>query len=195
MRATELSKIRNIFFTPEDVSRKLGISYESARVSCSRYVQRDILLRIKRNFYALRQNWENLSEEKMFVIANVLQVLSYISLTTALSFYGFTTQIQRAFYESVSLKRTKEVTVEKTTFTFTKLDKKLYGGFVRKNGYFIATPEKAILDALYLSSLSRYNLDFAAVDFNKANKKKIKDMLKIYPEKVKDTWRKHVGSI
>ena len=47
-----------------------------------------------------------------FQIANLGQVPSYISLTTALDYHGLTTQLQRDYFESIALKRTKEIKVE-----------------------------------------------------------------------------------
>lgn len=195
MRFTELTKIKKLYFTPDDVAEKLGISRNSAHVTCSRYVDSGVLLRLKRNFYAIQERWNHLSGENAFLVANILEVPSYISLTTALSFYEITTQVQRDFYESISIKRTKEIVAGDRTFTFTKVKKELYGGFERKNGYFIATEEKALLDALYLMSLKRYRLDLDAVDFSKVNKKKIEEKIKAYPPKVREIWRKHVGSV
>lgn len=195
MRYSELNKIKKLYFTPKDVAWALEISYNSARVTCSRYTTRGVLVRLKRNFYTLPQTWENLSEEEMYAIANLLQIPSYVSLTTALSFYNISTQIQRDFYESISLKRTKEVTIAKKTFIFTKIDKRLYDKFIKKDGYFIATPEKALLDAFYLTSLKRYNLDFDAIDIKKVDKERVRKLIKMYPKKVNKLWGQHVGSI
>lgn len=195
MRYRDITSIRKLYFTPRDVAQALNISYASAQVSCSRYVKSNILLRLKRNFYALRERWNTLSYPEAFLIANILEVPSYISLTSALSFYEVTTQIQRDFFESISLKRTKDINLGDKTFVFKKIGRNLYGGFKRINGYFMATPEKALLDAAYLTSIKRYNIDIDALDIGKINKKKIKKYISIYPDITLKFWRKYVGSL
>jgi predicted transcriptional regulator of viral defense system len=195
MRSNDLNKIKKLYFTSKDVAETLGISNNSAEVTCSRYVKSGILLRLKKNFYMLRQRWEKISEEETYIAANLLQVPSYVSLTTALAFYNITTQVQRDFYESISIKRTKEIILDDKTFMFTKIDKHLYNNFIRQDGYFIATPEKALLDAVYLTSLKRYNLDFEALDLTKTSRVKIKELIKNYPVRVTAMWREHVGSV
>jgi len=195
MRFNQLLKIKKLYFTPEDVKKVLNISCKSACVTCSRYVKSGLLIRLKRNYYTLPGKLDKLSEEDSYRIANVLQVPSYISLTTALAFYNITTQVQRGFYESVALKRTRTFSIEDKTFIFVKISRSLYKGFIRRNGYFVATPEKAILDALYLTSLNRYSLDADAIDFGRFDPKRVKDRLKLYPDRVSRLWRKNVGSV
>ena len=195
MRAHELTKIKKTCFTPKDISNVLGVSARSAEVTASRYSKKGLLIRIKRNIYALPYNWESLDEDVIFTVANIIEVPSYISLTTALAHYDITTQVQRGVYESISLKRTKESIIKARTFLFSKIDRRLYGGFVKKDSYFIATPEKAICDAFYLMSLSRYTLDTAALDIDKIDKKKVRALLEPFPEKTKKLWRAYVGSL
>ena len=128
----------------------LNIKVESARVLCSRYVKKGIFIRPKKGFYILASKWEHLTMENFYKISNFLQVPSYISFMTALSKYEVTTQVQRNFFESASLKRTKHIEVKDVTFHFYKLNKKYYFDFVKKDHVFIASKEKALLDSLYL---------------------------------------------
>ena len=195
MRYSDIRGIKKLYFTPRDVARTLNISYASAQVTCSRYVKNGILLRLKRNFYALPEKWDNLSYTGAFLVANILEIPSYISLTSALSFYEITTQIQRDFFESVSLKRTKDINIGEKTFVFRKIGRALYGGFKKIDGYFIATPEKALLDAAYLTSIKRYDLDVNALNLGKIDKKKIKKDISMYPEMTLKFWRKYVGPL
>jgi len=125
--------------------------------------------------------------EDTFILANVLQVPSYISLSTALVYYGYTTQIQQDFLESVATKRSTEIHVREITFHFTKIKKVYYSEFVRKGEFFIATPEKALVDAVYLSSMKRYHLDVGSLDIEKFNRKEIRKIVSRYPERVQRT--------
>ncbi|MDD5439031.1 MAG: type IV toxin-antitoxin system AbiEi family antitoxin domain-containing protein [Candidatus Omnitrophica bacterium] len=186
-----LLKITRDHFTAHDVARAFGISPASAQVACSRYIEQGVLIRPKRGLYVLRHRWETLPEESVCEIANILETPSYISLTTALTLYNVTTQVQRNFYESISIKRTKDITIEGRVFQFRKIRKDLYGGFVKKERYFIATPEKALVDALYLTTLGRYRLDVAALDVAKFDAQKLNAWFKEYPLRVKRLWEQH----
>ncbi len=188
LRLQALAKLP--YFSGEDVAESLGIKLESARVFCSRYVKKKILLKLKNNYYSSGQRWESNNRDDFLKIANILQVPSYISLQTALVYYEITTQIQRNFFESVCLKRTKKLEIKDTVFNYYKLNKEYYFDFIKKNGVFIASKEKAFLDAVYLYSFGKYKLDFNSLDLNKLDKTKIKKLIEIYPEKTEKIVRK-----
>lgn len=183
MRHFQLRDIEKLYFGYEDIARTLGISQNSAKVTAHRYVKQGMLVRIKRNIYLLKERWTNLDREQQFIIANILQVPSYISLTTALDYYEITTQMQRDFIESVAVKRTTRKEIEQTVFNYTKISNDVYRGFLKKQGVFIAEPEKAFLDAAYLMTLGRYNLDMPSIDFSKFDMEKIEHMAKSFPLK------------
>ncbi|MFH0948049.1 MAG: hypothetical protein V1833_03525 [Elusimicrobiota bacterium] len=183
MNQQKLESLNRLYFTCKDVASVFDISYGSARVSCSRYVKNGYFVRLKRNFYVLAEKWKTLTEKDFYFVANMFQVPSYISLSSALSYYDVTTQIQQNFIESVAIKRTIKKEIGKQIFNYTKISPKLYFGFMKINNFFISTKEKALLDAVYLSSLNRYNLDISAIDLNKLDKRIIKKWLKKYPAK------------
>src|SRR4030042_477355 len=91
----DLLKIEKPVFSKEEVALALCISSDSARVLCSRYAKRGLLTRLKRDLYARTETLRNMGQSDLFRIANFLQVPSYISLSTALSFYAVSSQIQR----------------------------------------------------------------------------------------------------
>ena len=112
MKLSELKNIKKLYFGYEELARAFGISVASARVTASRYVSKGLLVRIKRNVYVLREVWKTATKEDRFVMANLGQVPSYLSLMTALDYYGITTQMQRDFFESVAIQRTKTLQVD-----------------------------------------------------------------------------------
>lgn len=185
MNYTKLANIKKAYFGYEEISRALGISQASARVSAARFVKYGFLVRIKRNIYMLQERWRALGEEERFAAANLIEVPSYISLLTALSYYQVTTLIQRDFIESISVKRTKAPVVEGVTFNYTRMDKALYFGFVRSGGFFIATPEKALIDAVYLLSLKRYSFDMTSIDGGKLKRNEIEKFAGKFPDKTR----------
>lgn len=178
-----LKEIKRNYFGYREVAKVLGITLPSAKVACARAIKNGILLRLKRDIYILKDKWDILDTEEKFALANLIQTPSYISLMTAMGYFEITTQVQRDFIESIVLYRSKEVKIEESVFRYTKINKGLYFGFMKNNGFFIATPEKAFLDAIYLMSLKRYRFDLTSIGFNKLNTGKIKTMIKQYPQK------------
>ena len=191
MKTTELSKLNRLFFGYEDLARVLNISQASARVSASRYVRQGLLLRVKRNLYVLKARLIAAGREELFLLANLGQSPSYISLATALAYYEITTQVQRDFIESIAVKRTREIGLSGTVCRYTRISSSLYFGFEKQKGFFIATPEKAFLDAMYLASFGRYALDLASIDAGKLDRNKLKQMGKNFPIKTRQFLKKY----
>ena len=181
MKMLDLNKISKLYFGYEDISRILGISLASARVTASRYSAQGILIRLKRNMYVLREKWIRLERVEQFQIANLIQAPSYVSLMSALDYYQITTQMQQDFVESLTVKRTKEKEIEKVIFNFSKIKKSLYFGFTKENEFFIASPEKAFLDAVYLMTQGRYNFDMDSIDIDRLDKTLLKKNVAIFP--------------
>lgn len=191
MKLNELRNIQKLYFSYEELAGALNISPASARVAASRYVRQGLLIRVKRNLYILRETWEKAGREETFLIANMGQVPSYISLLTALDYYELTTQVQRNFFESIAVTRTKEIRIDQTIFTYTRINEELYFGFGRENGFFIASPEKALLDAFYLMSYGRYFLDLSAVNADRLDFDQIAAMSTQFPSKTRRLLKKH----
>jgi hypothetical protein len=141
--------------------------------------------------YVLREVWNAAAREQKFLLANMGQTPSYISLMTALDYYEITTQVQRDFVESIAVKRTKELPVNGHIFRYSKIAINLYFGFKKEKGFFIATPEKALLDALYLMSYGRYALDTSALDVAKLDRDEIKRLSMEFPLRTQNRLNKH----
>jgi len=191
MRNKDLAAIEPLYFGYEDVARAFGIGLQSARVTASRYVGMGLLVRLKRNTYVLRSKWDRLDPGERFRLANLGQTPSYISLMTALDYYGLTTQVQRGVVESAAIKRTREITLNDWVFRYTRLSNRLYFGFKKAGNFFIAQPEKALLDACYLASLGRYSLDRHALELDRLDRKAVRRMSQKFPlrtRKLLATW-------
>lgn len=191
MKYIELQSLRGkLYFSSQDVAALLGIKTSSAVVLCSRYVDKGLFVRLKKDFYTLKEKWMQNSITDFFRISNMLQVPSYVSLMTALSFYEATTQVQRDFFESVCIKRTAKYEIEGVNFNFYKLKRELYLDFIKQDNFFIAAKEKAFLDAMYLYSFNKYSLDINSLDLSKFDIKKIQRLLKFFPERTRKLVKK-----
>jgi predicted transcriptional regulator of viral defense system len=191
----ELLRIQKLFFSLEDVAHVLGLELASAAVLCSRYAKKGLLTRLKRGLYVRTEQLAHLGQMDLFRIANFLQVPSYISLTTALSYHGISTQVQRGFFESVCIKRTKRFEVGQFIFQYTKIRPDLYRGFERVEGVFIALPEKSLLDSLYLASIGRYPLDYSSLDLTKVDEDILNSLSRSFPTRVRKHLERYGGEV
>jgi hypothetical protein len=57
------------------------------------------------------------------------------------------------------LYRLKTTEIDGNIFKYSKIKKEFYFSFVKKDNFFIATPEKALVDALYFMVKGKYKLD------------------------------------
>jgi len=191
VKILELNTIKKIFFGFQDISNALGITHASARIAAHRYVKNGVVIRIKPNIFVLAEKWNNFRVEEKFQTANLLQVPSYISLTTALEYYEITTQIQRNYIECVSIRRSFSKIINGLTVRFSKVSESLYFGFEKNNNVYIAQPEKALIDSVYLTSLGRYSLDVAAINENRLDQKILTKMVEAYPLRTKNLMRNY----
>ncbi|MEO0084921.1 MAG: hypothetical protein ABIJ94_04290, partial [candidate division WOR-3 bacterium] len=134
-------------FSVADITQILQIKPTSANMLASRYAKRGLLLRIKKDMYVFPEQWHNFNEVQKYQIANLIQVPSYISFMSALSYYEITTQTQQNFYESAALTRSQQTIINSQIFIYYKLKKQFFFDFVKRDNFFIATKEKAFIDA------------------------------------------------
>lgn len=181
-----LLRIEKPYFTQHDIAYALGIKVGSADVLCSRYVRKGLLMRLKRGLYARTETLGHLSQRDLFRVANILQVPSYISLITALTYWGITAPAEGGPFESISVKRTKTFGAGNLSFRYSKIRADLYREFMKNDGVFIALPEKALLDLLYLASIGRYSIDKFSFDLNKLDGRILSDISALYPQRARE---------
>ena len=194
MKAAELNKSDKLYLTVDDIARTLSITRESAKVTATRYFNKGYLIRLKKDFYTTPDKFNNLKEPGLFKLANIIQTPSYISLLTALGYYNISTQQQRNLIESIALKKSKSISIQNLHFTYSLIKKEMYEGFELRDDFFIAFPEKALADVIYLFSLGRYSCDLDAIDFKKLNKKRIQKFLEKTNKKTILYWKKICAS-
>src|SRR3989338_7011816 len=141
-----LQSLERGYFTVADMEKIIGLSKASLKVALSRLTAKKILTRVKRGVYQL-----SLSEIDVKKIANQLYYPSYLSFESALSLYGILSQIPYT-QTFATLKKSKKMNLGATEVEYTQLKKELFFGYKLENGIYIAQPEKALLDTLYLVS-------------------------------------------
>lgn len=113
-------------------------------------------------------------EKMLFRAANRVYRPSYISLQSALSYYGLIPEKPLAI-TSVSTLRTRNLETSAGRLTYRKVDEKYFTGYVVEDSgsesFMIAKPEKALMDLLYLS---RGTLDESFMDGLRLNLRLLK---------------------
>lgn len=107
-----------------------------------------------------------------FQIANFLYQPSYISLETALSFYGiitgFTYQIT-----SITTKKSQVYHIDDKEFRFSQITPNLFWGFEKKEDFLMAEKEKALLDYVYFGLKGLRNLNWEEIETKEINRPKL----------------------
>lgn len=125
------------------------------RVQVNRWVKDGKVIKLHKGLYTLAEPYRKTRPEK-FCIANALKSPSYVSLQSALSFYGL---IPEYVPEITSVTTTRNRTIETPPgrFDFRHIKKKLFYGFAKTTlpegqSAFVAQPEKALLDLVHLTT-------------------------------------------
>ena len=132
--------------------------------------EKGYIKKIKNNWYCFTD--KEISQAVLFYIANKIYAPSYISLETALSFYGF---IPEGVFltTSISTLKTNEFDTFTGRFSYKSVKRNIFFGYkiieTNKLSFKIAEAEKAILDFLYFNSTIKTNIDLRAFRLNKIN--------------------------
>ncbi len=131
------------------------------------------------------------------VIASAFDKDSYVSLDSALSFYGLFEQMLRTVSSITRLKSRKYV-FQENTYRYLKINKKLFFGFKTENidGYYakVAEIEKVILDYLYFKN-DTYSIDLLLEKLQKAKDRIDFKKLFAYSQKFPEATKRKLGFI
>ncbi|NQU33277.1 MAG: hypothetical protein HQ521_08590 [Bacteroidetes bacterium] len=162
----------NILVSKRDILTNFP-SFDTKRLSY--WQHKKYLQRIINNNYLFSDS--DIDEQVLMMIANRIYDHSYISMEMALGYYGL---IPEMVYQitSCSTRKTNTYQTAIASFRYQKINNKLFFGYVLKyfgkHSFLIASPEKAILDYLYLRSNLNTISDIAALRIN----------TEIYPETI-----------
>lgn len=186
-----IDKIRacgKLILSTDEISSVTELPQPSVNVYCARATKRKELLRIKRGYYALPERVRSAGTEALFEAANRLISPSYISLLTALSYHGISSQVPSEVYESVTHTKSATLDVEDIQFRYLRLPEKYWFGFEKIKNFFMAKPEKALCEAVYLMSMGRYALDVQAINMKKIDIAILSKYLKRFPKKAQKSF-------
>ncbi|MDO8525779.1 MAG: hypothetical protein Q7S07_04755 [Candidatus Omnitrophota bacterium] len=128
--------------------------WQAARNQLNRWLKKSLVIKLRRGLYILNENDRKINPSSQY-LANQLYLPSYVSLEYALGFYGLIPERVRDV-TSVTTKKTARFTNSMGSFTYQRIKVEAFQGYNTvkdKAGFnfFIAFPEKAVIDFLYLS--------------------------------------------
>lgn len=129
-------------------------SSQGLRNQLNRWQQKKLIIRLKRGAYLLNENDRKINPSRGF-IANQLYWPSYLSLEYALNLYELIPE-KVVDLTSVATKKTMRINNTLGTFIYQHIKPQAFRGFKAvkdESGltFFIAEPEKAVVDFLYLN--------------------------------------------
>ena len=127
----------NIFST-YDFENIASLSKESAWAALGRYVKMGLIISPKRGLYYFTD-----SPPETYLLANKIYIPSYISFETALSYYSIIPEIVYTI-TCATTKTTREFNNGDVAFAYYKIKMQAFTGYVKKENYLIADPEKGL---------------------------------------------------
>lgn len=169
METLQLLKGKEIsLLTLLDFRRLLGLkNQQTAYKKIQRLEKQGVLKKIIRGKYLF-----TLLKPSDFALANFLALPSYLSLESALSFYGIISGFPYQI-TSISLGKPKTIRFESKEFSYSQIKNKFFFGFEKKDDFLIAEKEKALFDYCYLASKGLRKIDRSELDLTGIDKKKL----------------------
>jgi predicted transcriptional regulator of viral defense system len=175
----KLQKINKPFFTIADLEKITSLPRNSLYVALRRWETGGVIERVTQGIYIPMGS--NVSLEN---IAAQLYIPNYLSFESALARYGILNLIPYTLTFATT-RKTKNYTLQNKEIEFRQISPKLFFGFEMKNGIYIASPEKALLDEVYFAVRGKTTLDLDELDIKKLSRKILKDYSQRFPAYVK----------
>lgn len=144
-------------FSGQDFQAVTRASEVAAKFMLIRYTKKGLLRKLKRGLYVSTNRMPS-----PWSIANQLYRPSYLSLESALSYYGL---IPESVFSvtSVTTKTTREFETEDRLYVYRTIKRRAFGGYrsveISGEPVMIAEPEKAVADYLYFVFLKKASLN------------------------------------
>ena len=187
----KLTSFNKPYFTVADLEKVLTLPHKSLLVTLTRLVKAGVLIRIRRNLYTVFTS--SCDVEK---ISNELYYPSYVSFETALSHYGILSQIPYTT-TLVTLRPSRKIEISGNEVEYSNLKKDLFFGYKNENGRYMAEPEKALLDELYMMSRGHKNINIEELDLRDIKIDKFVEYAKRFQEYILDLVnkvKKYIGT-
>lgn len=175
----KIDKLGKDFFSIQEL-RKLFPNDAHIKMHVKRFMDIGMIMPITKGIYTFSSHPVDI--EKM---ATQLYYPSYISFESALVKYGIMNQGINKLTLATT-RHSKKLNLMNMECEYCQLKKDYFFGFQLLEGVYLAEPEKAFLDTLYLISLGKRKIDYSEWYLDGLNKKKTQQYAKKYSSKVKE---------
>lgn len=185
---SKLTKVGLRVFNYREFRQVTGAGAVAAKFLLMRYVRRGLICRLKRGLYALKSRMPS-----QWGIANRLYKPSYVSLASALSYYGL---IPESVYSvtSVTTKSTREFKSDGMLYVYHTIKNSAFRGYrgveISGETVLLAEKEKALADYLYFVFLKKERLN-TRLNLRGINKKLLEQYLRNFKNKRFIDWYRH----
>lgn len=166
----DLMRLKNTIFTTKDVSLFWNEPrVDFVRKKLYRYLKSGKIKSVRKGIYAKDKNYNK------YELASKIFTPAYISFETVLAKAGVIFQFYGQIFVASYL--TRELTIDGQNYSFKKIKDSILTnriGIETKDNYFIASPERALLDIIYL------NKDYHFDNLANINWDKVLEILPIY---------------
>lgn len=172
----KLLKYKKQIYNFSDFKKILELKNDNSAYHAVKRLKKDgIISSLTNGKYYLNDNPPN-----NFQVANNLYFPSYISLESALNYYGILIQVPQTIF-SISAKKRKKINWENKEFIYLHISHKYFFDYIKEKDFLIATPEKALIDTIFFNSIGKWVTDFDELLLANINKKrllKVKEKIK-----------------
>lgn len=158
----DLMRLKNTIFTTKDVSLFWGeANVDFVRKKLYRYLKAGKIYSVRKGIYAKDKNYNK------YELASKIFTPSYVGFETVLVRAGVVFQFYGQIFAASYL--TRELIIDEQEYVFKKIKYEILtnrAGIEVKDNYFVASPERAFLDVVYLNK--EYHFDnLSGLDWNK----------------------------
>lgn len=176
----KLQELNKDYYSVKDIERVLNMPIDSLRGQLTRWCKKGVLIRITKGIYAPYG-----TEINVLKIANQMYYPSYLSFESVLSKYGILSQVPYTLTFATP-KRTRKMILNDVGVEFTKLSDTYFFGYTFENGINIASPEKALVDCLYLVSKGKRIMNVDELYLKNIDKEKLIEISKVFPDNTRE---------
>ena len=176
----KLESLGKTYFTIWELEKIYSNKKSSLKNLLSRWSKDEIIFPLGSGYYCF-----NLEKLDYLNHACNLVKPSYVSFEYALNYHGLTEQISQVI-TLATIKRHKFVYSGSYVYEYTKIKKEFFFGYEKIDRYYIALPEKALLDTVYLLSRNKRLVDLSSINTRKIDKERLYKFARKFPKYVLD---------
>lgn len=184
----KMRALKKPFFTVADLAKLLERSREDIYLLAHRLTKAGVIKMIVPGTYRLSDKPSDFT-----MVAHQLYWPSYLSFETALANEGILNQIPYALIFATTRKPKTIVLENQQEIQYRRLKKELFFGYRQRGDVYIAEPEKALLDQLYMVSKGKATLDWDELNLKGLKKTLFLKYAKKFPKPTQKLAKKLLG--